>query len=193
MVGDCGTNMATMASNRRKPRPPLDAAKLEELALSYVGRFATSNAKLKGYLKRKLRERGWAGDGEPPVDALADRLVRLGYVDDRAYALAKARTLTSRGYGGRRVRQALTQAGIGEEDSVDANELSAAEAYQAAIRFARRRSLGPYAASRPEPAARERAIAAMIRAGHSFGIAKQIIDLGPGEAPEGGELFNLAE
>ena len=91
MVGDCGTNMAMGARNPRKPRPPLDAAKLDELALSYVGRFATSRAKLINYVKRKLRERGWDGDGEPPLDALADRLVQLGYVDDRAYALSKAR------------------------------------------------------------------------------------------------------
>jgi regulatory protein len=181
-----------MAMAGRQPRKPIDPARLDELALSYVSRFATSRAKLKTYLARKLRERGWAGDGEPPVDALADRLTRLGYVDDRAYALAKARTLTSRGYGGRRVRQALMQAGIGEEDSADANDLSAAEALQAALRFARRRSLGPYASIKPEPAARERAIAAMIRAGHSFGIAKRIVDLGPGEDPDGDGPSNLA-
>ncbi len=95
--------MAMSANNPRKPRPPLDAARLDELALSYVGRFATSRAKLLTYLKRKLRERGWGGEGEPPLEGLADRLVRLGYIDDRAYALAKARSLTGRGYGGRRV------------------------------------------------------------------------------------------
>ena len=50
------------ARKPRKPRPPLNAAKLEELALGYVGRFATSRAKLLSYLKRKLRERGWDGD-----------------------------------------------------------------------------------------------------------------------------------
>ena len=64
---------------------------------------------------RKLRERGWDGDGEPPLEDLADRMVRLGYVDDRAYALSKARSLTGRGYGERRVRQALVIAGIDEE------------------------------------------------------------------------------
>jgi len=182
--------MAVMVSNRRKPRPPLDLAKLDELALSYVSRFATSSARLKDYLRRKLRERGWASDGEPPVEALADRLTGLGYVDDRAYALAKTRSLTSRGYGGRRVRQALMQAGIGEEDSTDAKQLAESEAVQAALRFARRRSIGPYASSRPDPQQRERAIAAMIRAGHGFGIAKMIVDLGPGEPLDGDKLFN---
>ena len=117
MVGECGTNMAMAASQLRKPRPPLDAAKLEELAISYVGRFATSRAKLAAYLNRKLASAGGPGEGEPPVEALADRLAQLGYVDDRAYALAKARSLSARGYGRGRVRQALTQAGIAEENS----------------------------------------------------------------------------
>ena len=120
MVVDCGTNMAMAARPPRKQRPPLNAAKLEEMALHYVGRFATSRSKLLAYLRRKLRERGWDGASDPPVEQLADRLVRLGYIDDRAYALSKARSLTGRGYGERRVRQALVVAGIDEEQGADA-------------------------------------------------------------------------
>jgi regulatory protein len=173
-----------MAMAARQTRKPIDPARLEELALSYVSRFATSRAKLKSYLTRKLRERGWAGVGEPPIDALAERMIRLGYVDDRAFALAKARSLSARGYGGGRIRQALAQAGVGDDDAVDARELASAEAFDAALRFARRRSLGPYAPSKPDPRGRERAIAAMIRAGHGFALARAIIDLGPGEIPD---------
>ena len=176
--------MAMGASNPRKPRPPLDAAKLEELALSYVSRFATSRAKLLTFLKRKLRERGWKEDCEPPLDGLADRLVRLGYIDDRAYALSKARSLTGRGYGGRRVQQALRLAGIAEEEAGEARNLAKADAVESALRFARRRSLGPFAAERPDPRRREREMAAMIRAGHGFGLARAIIDLNPGEIPD---------
>jgi regulatory protein len=183
--------MAMASRQPRKPRPPLDAAKLDELALSYVGRFATSRAKLKVYLNRKLRERGWAGAGEPAIEALTDKLARLGYVDDRAFALAKARSLTSRGYGSRRVRQALTQAGIGEEDSGDAHDLATADALAAALRYARRRGIGPYAASKPDPRGRERAIAAMIRAGHGFGLARAIVDRSPGEIPDSEEISEI--
>src|SRR5688572_1348165 len=118
MVGDCGTNMAMYGRKPSKTRPPLTATKLEELALNYVGRFATSRSKLATYLRRKLREQGWDGNGEAPVEALADRFVKLGYIDDRAFALSKARSLTGRGYGELRVRQALASSGICEEDAV---------------------------------------------------------------------------
>lgn len=188
MVGDCGTNMAMSGRNSRKPRPPLDAAKLEEMALSYVGRFATSRARLIDYLVRKLRERGWAGMVEPDLDGLAERFTRLGYVDDRAYALAKARSLSSRGYGARRVQQALALAGISEEEGDDARDLAKAEAVESALRFARRRSIGPFAAALPDLSAREKALAAMIRAGHPFGLARAIVDLAPGDQPDPEQL-----
>ena len=172
--------MAMPAHRPRKPRPPLDAAKLNELALAYVGRFATSRSKLISYLRRKLRERGWSNDAEPDLEELAGRLVRLGYVDDRAFAMSKARSLTSRGYGERRVGQALAIAGIAQEDGTEARSLAQAEAVESALRFARRRSIGPFAKTAPDPRDRERALAAMIRAGHRFGLARAIIDLEPG-------------
>ena len=166
----------------RKPRPPLDQGKLDELALRYVGRFATTRSKLADYLARKLRERGWAGAGEPDISAVAERLAGLGYIDDAAYALAKTRSLSGRGYGARRVRQSLQAAGVGEEDRAGASELAEAERVEAALRFARRRRLGPFAQARAERAERERAIAAMIRAGHSFDLARAIVALEPGSS-----------
>lgn len=183
--------MAMAMQQRRKIRPPLTAAKLEEMALNYVGRFATSRAKLVSYLGRKLRERGWDGAGEPAIDTIADKFVRLGYVDDRAFALSKARSLTGRGYGERRVSQALALAGIGEEDGSDARGLAEEEALAAALRFAQRRAIGPYAIHQPDLAQRERSLAAMIRAGHRFPIARAIVDLKPGENPDTEVLINL--
>jgi regulatory protein len=191
MVGDCGTNMAMAMQQRRKTRPPLTAKKLEEMALNYVGRFATSRAKLVTYLTRKVRERGWEGANSPAVEELADRLVRLGYIDDRAFALSKARSLTGRGYGERRVTQALALAGVGEADGIDALGHAEEEAVAAAMRFARRRSIGPFAQDAPNQAQRERALAAMVRAGHRFPIARAIVDLKPGESPDPEVLLNL--
>ena len=171
--------MVRARSNR--PRPPLDADRLNELALAYVGRFATTRSKLASYLGRKLRERGWAGEGAPDIDAIVERLAGLGYVDDAAYALSKSRALTGRGYGARRVAQALRSAGIAEGDSSAANELAATEAVDAALRFAQRRRLGPFGERRDDPAAHERALGAMVRAGHSFGLARAILSLQSGD------------
>jgi regulatory protein len=99
-------------------KPPLDRGALRDLALHYAARFATTGARLEAYLSRKIRERGLAEDAmggwcEIDIPALVARLVELGYVDDDAYARMRSRDLAARGYGGRRVEEALRHAGVG--------------------------------------------------------------------------------
>lgn len=152
------------------------------MAIRYVGRFATTRAKLRTYLNRKLRERGWSGEIAPDTDRIVQRFAELGYVDDEAFAVNKARALSSRGYGKRRLGQALVAAGVAEDDRVAADDLADAEAIDAALRFAKRRRLGPYGTEPlTDPKLREKALAAMIRAGHSFDLARSIISLCPDE------------
>ena len=112
---------------RRRAPSPLDRSSLNELALTYVGRFATTRARLASYLSRKIRERGWADEAPAEIEAVVERLSGLGYVDDCQYALSKARSLTARGYGPRRVNQSLHAAGIGEEDGEAARALAGDE------------------------------------------------------------------
>ena len=159
-----------------RPRRPLDGKALDELALRYVGKYATTRSKLCSYLARKLRERGWEGSREPDLDAIANRFSELGYVDDAAYALAKSRALSSRGYGRRRLDQKLRQDGIGEADGAPARDHAEREAVDAALRFAERRRIGPFGSPNEDPKAREKAIGAMVRAGHAFGLAKAIVE-----------------
>jgi regulatory protein len=172
----------------RRTLPPLDRKRLEELALRYVGRYATTRAKLRSYLARKLRERGWDGAGEPDVEALAERLAELGYIDDVAYAMSRAQALSARGFGKRRLDQKLRHAGVEEEDGAAAREHAGAQAVDAALRFAERRKIGPFASAKPDPKQREKALAAMVRAGHPFGLARAIVRLGPGEQIDQDEL-----
>src|SRR6185369_3765138 len=131
--------MSPSPRQKRTPRP-LDAARLDELALAYVARFAASAAKLELYLQRKLRERGWAGDRLPDVPGIVGRCVAAGYVDDAAYARMKAGSLRRRGYGERRIGEALGAAGIGEDLR---EEVRGAEGAQrrAALAFGRRKRL----------------------------------------------------
>ena len=164
----------------RRALRSLDEAALQELALKYVGRFATSRAKLCSYLKRKVRERGWDGRCEPDLDGLAQRLAERGYIDDSAYALAKSQALTGRGYGRRRVEEKLRFAGISEEDGRAARELAEREAIAAALRFAERRRIGPFGLEIRDSKQREKAIGAMVRAGHPLALARAIASLAPG-------------
>ncbi len=164
-----------MSRDPRRPLPPLDQPALERAALRYVERYATTRAKLVQYLNRKLRERG--GDGAVDVDGLADRMAELRYVDDRAFAEARVASMTRRGLGPQRVRDALRQAGVGEADASEFRETLAEGAEAAAVAFARRKRIGPYATAPVDRDRREKQIAAMVRAGHAPSVARRIVGL----------------
>ena len=168
-----------------KPMPkPLDSARLEELALAYVARFATSAGKLEAYLRRKLRERGWAGEGEPPVARLVGRFVAAGYVDDRAYAESKAGAMGRRGLGARRIGEALRVAGVAAEDAEAVAPIVEDDRLTSAITFARRKRIGPYAREAADRPLVEKHVAAMVRAGHAPRLARRIARMAPGEDAE---------
>lgn len=176
----------------RSVRPPLDPASLRELALAYVARFATSSGRLEDYLRRKLRERGWSAgddDGEggaadaPDLAALVQEFAECGYLDDAAYARSRSADLLRRGYGARRVGEALRQAGIDEEVRAGVAPGEAA-ARQAALRLVQRRRFGPYATGPVDPSLREKQLAAMLRAGHALDIARNLLNAGSQDAAQ---------
>ncbi len=167
-------------SRERCAPKPLDQAALEELALAYVARFATSAGRLAAYCRRKLRERGHFGadDGAAPPDvtALVARFVAKGFVDDVGFARTKADALLRRGYGGRRVGETLRADGIDEQTctAVAPDELAGREA---AAAYARRRRFGPFARE-PRPDDRrdhEKQLAALLRAGHEARHARHVL------------------
>lgn len=171
-----------MTAKRRNPQP-LTRDRLDELALAYVARFATTQVRLRAYLQRKLAERGWDGEGPPPVDALVERHVAAGYIDDAAWARMKAGSLLRRGYGSRRVGEALGQAGIAGDLRSEARP-GEAEERRAALVLARRRRLGPFSPQPLDRPMREKQIAAMLRAGHRLDIARRIVDAPDQQAVE---------
>lgn len=171
------------ASSPRQARP-LDLKALDRIALRYVERYATSRAKLQAYLRRKLRERGWSDDAPPPVEALVERFAALGYVDDATFAAARGAGLVRRGYGPRRVAASLKAAGIDDADSAEARCAAENEAWTAALAFARRKRIGPFATAAADRPAREKAVAALLRAGHAPATARRIAWAAPGDVPE---------
>lgn len=171
----------------KSPAPPLDTAALERLALRYVERFATTRGKLADYLHRKIRERGWEGAAADP-QALAERMAGLGYIDDRAFAAARAAALGRRGFGERRVAGALREARVEEADRHALAPEIAERRAAAALAFARRKRLGPWGTGDGDRALRDKQLGAMLRAGHPMDLSRRILALPPGEEPEPADL-----
>jgi regulatory protein len=169
-------------------RPPrrLAPADLKGAALDYLDRFAAPRARLRQVLLRKIRNsvRHHGDDPAPLIAALDDTIQWLeasGFLSDRAYAEARARSLTARGTSRAHIIAKLSAKGVESETARAAVDRLTTEyeepELEAARRYARRRRLGPYrTADDARAECRDKDLAAMARAGFAGRVARQIID-----------------
>lgn len=126
-------------------------------------------------MQRKLRERGWEGADEPDLAGIVQRFVDLGYIDDAQFAQVKADGLLRRGYGNRRIAQALGHAGI-DQETVEDVKGDWASVKLAALVMVRKKRFGPFGARPLDQATRQKQIHSIVRAGHGFKEAVALID-----------------
>jgi len=181
------------AGKSRAPRK-VTAKSLENAALFYLERFATSSANLRRVLMRRVERSARLHDTDPAegaawIDALIAKLERLDLLDDAQYAEARVRSLRRAGASRRAIALRLRQKGVGG-DIIDAALAAAAEIEEeperaAAVRLARKRRLGPYRPADARRDNRERDLAALARAGFSYDMALAVIDAEGVEELEG--------
>lgn len=166
---------------------------LENAALHYLERFSSSRANLKRVLLNRVARSAAAhgtdaGEGQAWVEALLDRLEGLGYLDDKAYAEAKAESMNRRGKPTNQVRWALKMKGVGQDTAEAAlsklsDELGDEPDRAAAIAYARKKRLGPFRPEDAREAHRAKDIQTLARAGFGWDLAREIV-----EARDAGEL-----
>ena len=182
----------TLRRPRKGPRP-VTPELLEKAALHYVERYAGTAENLRRVLMRRVDR--WAytlggdrGAGVRWVEALVQRYVRSGLVDDKRYAGAAAESLRRRGASARRIRQKLAQKGVDADTAAAA--LAAADGTDAeaelaaAIKLSRKRRLGPFGDPKTRRDRRLKELASLARAGFGYDICRRVIDAGEGELPE---------
>lgn len=179
---------------------PLDASTLERpaaqrrlmnKAVHYLGRHSASQQRLREVLGRfALRKLGHFEPTEiqDAITVVVADCVRLGYVDDAAFALSQARSKRRSGRSALAIRRGLQQHAIDDELVAEAlgradEDLSDGE-LGAALRHAERRRLGPFHNGEMDDAKRQRHLASLARAGFALGIARQVMDLADREAAE---------
>jgi regulatory protein len=179
------------AARRGRPLPRrVTPTYLENAALHYLQRFASSSANLRRVLLRKVHRSAEAHGTDPAegtawVDALIERYRQAGLLDDAAYAAAKTASLARRGTSPRGIRQKLSQKGVeGEIIDESIGELGENADLRAAVNFARRRRLGPFRPGGRE-AVFEKELAALGRAGFSYETARRVLACADEDAVEG--------
>jgi regulatory protein len=173
----------------RKPPRPLTAASLENAAVYYLSRFASSSGNLRRVLMRKVAraaqigeeggEEGQAEAGVRMVDALIARYLEKGLLNDRAYAAQAASSLAQRGASRYSIAGKLAQKGVANDLVTQAiaelDEEGGSSELAAACALVRRRRLGPYRAPDKRPDFREKDLASLARAGFSLDLARRVL------------------
>jgi len=171
---------------KAKRRQPLKATPeaLERAALRYLERYDSASGHLRRLLRRKValsaRVHGTdPEDGRAAVERVIARLVGLGLLDDARYARARVRSLLARGSAAAMIRARLRDKAVPTElieaALAEETEENGSSELRAALRYARRRRLGPF---RPEDRAerRNRDLAALGRQGFDYETARRVID-----------------
>jgi regulatory protein len=172
---------AKKPTGRGEPRALTEAA-LENAALHYLGRFASSSGNLRRVLLRKLaRAAGPDGDtseGVRVVDELIARYRRSGLLDDRAYAAQAAASLARRGASRFSIRGKLAQKGVATDlvkEALQGLDDGGNSELAAACALVRRRRLGPYRSQAARLAWGRKDLATIARAGFSLDIARRVL------------------
>jgi len=190
MTADNRTNARKGAAgpeNARKRKLPRKATprSLENAALYYLQRFASSAANLRRVLLRRVERSARAhgsdrGEGAAAVDDIVARFLASGLLNDAAYAEARAGTLHRRGASARKIRASLLQKGVAPEAIEAALQALREEAgdpeFAAAVTLARRRRLGPFRPAPDRAARREKDLAALARAGFGYETARLVVE-----------------
>ncbi|MHA1540352.1 MAG: regulatory protein RecX [Alphaproteobacteria bacterium] len=166
--------------------------RLRNIALYYLERYPSSSGNLRIVLHRRIRRSRQfhefdVDEAHEWVEQHIVRFQEIGYLDDRSYAESKARNLWKKGKSTRFIQgylrskmvdkeavdlalETLQEAVSGGEDEEAVNlDQVAAETY------ARKRGLGSYRLKPPTPERLQKDMAALMRSGFSYGIAKAVI------------------
>ena len=183
--------MITEDSKQPRQRAPRKATPkyLENAALYYLSRYATSAENLRRVMMRKvLRSAKHHGtdveDGAANIEAMIMRFLGAGLLDDGAYAKTRAESLYRRGNSARVIWGKLRQKGVEDDIISDALEALGVDLEDgqdpelaAAATLAKRRRLGQFATQKPTEEQREKHLAALARAGFSYDIARRVLDI----------------
>lgn len=168
--------------------PPPDAASLHDAALSYLARYAATEAGVRRVLHRKIDR--WARsqpdpDAAAPARALVDpeirRLAAAGLLDDAAYAESRGRALRQAGVSRRAAAAKLAAKGVAPATARDAVPDDADAELAAALVTARKRRIGPFRTRAADPM---RELGVLARAGFSHDVARRALDTDLAEAED---------
>jgi regulatory protein len=179
---------------------------LHEAALAYLARGAATADSVKKTLERRISNwarrsvragrdaEGVASDAAKArelVPEIVGRLREVGLVNDTTFAENRAKRMSSAGRSRRAIAAHLAQKGVDAATVRDAVPRDAGAELGAALAFARKRRIGPFASTDDVPEGRDakreaerKALGAMARAGFDWNVCERVMRMDRDDAEE---------
>ncbi len=165
-----------------RPLPELTPTLVERWALTYLDRYAATEAHLTRVLRRRAT-RGRAPDTydrelvEGWIEATVARAVGARLVDDQRLATDVAASMHRKGGSRRALQEKLRNKGVPRDISETiTRERTDDDELTAAANLARRRSIGPWRRAEVDRDGRRKELEKLARAGFSYDVARRVID-----------------
>lgn len=167
-----------MTAKKQKQPRRISSQYLENAALYYLQRYATSAANFRRVMRRKIQRSCTFHKTDPEefyplVDALVTRYIAAGLLNDKGFAEARVSSLRRQGRSKSAIVAKLAAKGLGRaevEAALEGHDGEASEAAElaAAMKLAKKKKLG----NAEDPKQRQKELAVLARAGFSFDIAQ---------------------
>ena len=167
--------------------------RLENIALYYLGRYESSAENLRRVLQRRVVRAEMKGAAIPQnapdwIETIVSEMRRLGYIDDRRFALSVAEKYRKAGKSRGYIRRKLTQAGIAadlQDEVCSENDRFSADAeLDAALLLVKKRKLGVFRPEKDRALFYKKDMAVLARAGFSYQTAVKALGKSGAEEDE---------
>ena len=186
-----------MTANRTSPGPQRIKQRLTNKMMHYLARYASTRARLAAVLRRFARRKLAEADPaeiEAAINAVIAQAEQQGWLDEAAFASQKVRVGRLAGRSSRALQSKLYQTGLPAEKIqaalAEQAETQADAELAAALLFARKRRIGPFARrTGPESDSsnqqhQQRDMGRLARAGFSQQICRTVLEIADPDSAE---------
>lgn len=157
--------------------------RLKNIALFYLKRFETSEANLLSVLRRRIDEYAYHDavfdkrEAYLWAEQVVEDLARLKYVDDERFAEIKIRGYLVAGKSPRYIMMKLKEKGVDDCLAEKILEMQEYDAFDSALRLAKKKKIGPYCADEElRKLRRSKDLAILVRAGFDYEVAVKVLE-----------------
>ncbi len=177
--------MAEAEKTVKKPRVlrKITRQRLKNIGLYYLKRFESSVANLRAVLQRRVNDYARQDkdfdrhEAMVWIEEILSDFQRFGYLNDERYSELKIKDYLAAGKSPRYIHGKLREKGIDENIITELLSQQDYDPYEAALRLARKKHIGPYSPSEEiRKERRTKDMAVLARAGFDYEVVVRVIE-----------------